>query len=125
MKYIFLSLMLVFSMKGISQLKGAVPQSTAPANVNKERKTTPTAPADAAKTHALKLKQSLKLTDKQHQDIYKAFLEYETNMDKTGKSSIPKADRFKKMNEYNKKRQAKLKAILTKEQYHDYIMSFP
>lgn len=115
--------MLSFSLFG--QLKGAVPQSNAPEHINKERKVEDQSATSLAKNNAAKLKKSLKLTDKQHTDLYKVLLEYETNVEKTTNSKLAKKDQFNKLNQLNMAKQDKMKAILTKEQYHAYIMSFP
>ena len=123
---IFLFIAIVFiSNHAFAQLKGAVPQQSAPAHINEERKTENSTPALAAKNNADKLRKSLKLDEKQYDSLYKALLEYEKGVDQTTKSKLAKADQFKKMNQLNQTRQNKLKAILTKEQYHAYIMSFP
>ncbi|MFZ1561566.1 MAG: hypothetical protein WAT37_16650 [Saprospiraceae bacterium] len=124
-RFYFFVFLLLMSNIAFGQLKGAVPQETAPAHINEERKTTSSTPTSAAKNNADKLRKSLKLSEKQYNDLYKALVEYETGVDKTTRSKLPKADQFKKMNELNLVRQNKLKTILTKEQYHAYIMSFP
>lgn len=124
-RFYFFVFLLLMSNIAIGQLKGAVPQESAPSHINEERKPTSSTPASAAKNNADKLRKSLKLSEKQYNDLHKALVEYETGVDKTTRSKLPKADQFKKMNELNLIRQNKLKTILTKEQYHAYIMSFP
>ena len=121
--FIFGFLTVAFNLSG--QLKGAVPQANAPEHIHKERKVVSATPASAAKNNADKLKSSLKLTEKQYNDLYQALLVYETNVDKTTKSKMSKSNQFKKLNTLNVERQNKLKSIFTKEQYHAYIMSFP
>jgi uncharacterized protein YlxW (UPF0749 family) len=125
MKLFFFILTVLLSTNAIGQLKGAVPQESAPSHINEERKTASSTPASAAKNNADKLRKSLKLSEKQYNDLRKALVEYETGVEKTTRSKLSKADQFKKMNELNLIRQNKLKTILTKEQYHAYIMSFP
>jgi len=71
------------------------------------------------------MKKTLKLSEKQYGDLYKALLTYETDVEKTSQSNLSKKDQFDKMNKLNISKQEKLKAILSKEQYHAYIMSFP
>ncbi len=124
-RFYFFVFLLLMSNFAFGQLKGAVPQQSAPAHINEERKAESSTPASAAKNNADKLRKSLKLNEKQYNELYKALVEYETGVDKTTKSKLPKADQFKKMNQLNLARQNKLKTILTKEQYHAYIMSFP
>ncbi len=124
-KYILFISALFVAANAFGQLKGAVPQAKTPAHMNEQRKIPSNSPAAVAKNNADKLNTSLKLSEKQHKDLYLALLDYETNVDKTTKSKLSKSDQFKKMNELNIKRQEKLKLILNKEQYHAYIMSFP
>jgi hypothetical protein len=106
-------------------LNGAVPQKSTPEHIKKERKVEVTTPSSIAKNNADKLKKSLKLNDSQYNDLHAALIDYEVAVDKTTKSKMSKQDQFKKLNELNLKRQNKLKTILTEEQFHSYIMSFP
>ena len=114
-----------WQLEGFGQLKGAVPQSEVPEHLKAERKPEDKSAASLAKNNAAKMKNSLKLSEKQHNDLYKVLLEYETGVDKTNKSKLSKKDQFGKMNQLNLVKQDKMKLILTKEQYHAYIMSFP
>lgn len=125
MRILFFLLFVIHSTQIFGQLKGAVPQSSAPSHINEERKEENKSAVSLAKSNAAKLKKSLKLTDKQHDDLYKALLDYETNVEKTTKSKLSKKDQFNKLNQLNMTKQDKMKTILTKEQYHAYIMSFP
>ncbi len=114
-----------FQSNGFCQLKGAVPQPEVPAHIKEERKPENISSVSLAKNNAAKMKKSLKLTEKQYNDLYKVLLEYETNVEKTTKSKLSKKDQFSKMNQLNINKQDKMKLILSKEQYHAYIMSFP
>mgnify|MGYP007117551728 FL=1 len=125
MKIIFFIFLSILTNQMFGQLKGAVPQADAPSHINEQRKEENKGAASLAKNNAAKLKKSLKLTDKQHEDLFKALLDYETNVEKTTKSKLSKKDQFNKLNQLNMAKQDKMKAILTKEQYHAYIMSFP
>jgi hypothetical protein len=125
MRIFLLLALLIIAQQGFTQLKGAVPQSSAPAHIKGERKPDDNSAVSLAKNNAAKMKKSLRLTDKQHADLYAVFLEYETGVEKTAKSKLSKKEQFDKMNLLNSKKQEKMKAILTKEQYHAYIMSFP
>lgn len=109
----------------MGQLKGAIPQTDVPENIKKEKKAVPTTPAGIAKINAEKLSKSLKLNQKQSEEIYQAFLDYEMNVDKTNKSNLTNKEKYVKINKLNSTRQNNLKKILTKEQYNTYIMSFP
>lgn len=120
---IFISLF--FAINANAQLKGAVPQKEQPKHINEDRKVSNSTPQSIAKNNVDKLKKSLKLDDKQYKDLFTAFVEYETGVYNTNRSKLSSKDQFKKLNELNAARQAKLKKILSKEQYHAYIMSFP
>ena len=124
-KYVFIFVCLLFAELSIGQLKGAIPQTDVPENLKIEKKATPTTPTAIAKNNAEKLSQSLKLNQKQSEEIYQAFLNYETNVDKTNKSKLTNKEKYVKINKLNSMRQTNLKKILTKEQYNTYIMSFP
>lgn len=125
MKVLFLIFGLFLSLHSYGQLKGAVPQKDQPKHISEERKVTKTTPESQAKNNADKLKKSLKLDDKQYKDLYAALLDYEKGVYANSRSKLSKKDQFNKHNELNAKRQAQLKKILTQEQYHAYIMSFP
>ena len=124
-RVLFVILFLMSKQFIFCQIKEAVQQKPLPPNAIESRKPLSTAPTDVAKNNAVKLKQSLKLNEAQYSELYKVLVTYETNIDIVGKSKLPKANQFKKMNEYSKIRQQKMKEILTKEQYNNYIMSFP
>lgn len=119
----FFSLMLAFNSYG--QLKGAVPQKDQPNHMGEERKVARTTPESLAKNNADKLKKSLKLDEKQYKELYAALLEYEKGVAANAKSKLSKKEQFNKLNQLNARRQEQLKKILSKEQYHAYIMSFP
>lgn len=125
MKYVFVIFCLFFAEIAKGQLKGAIPQTDVPENIKKEKKAVPTTPAGIAKINAEKLSKSLKLNQKQSEEIYQAFLDYEMNVDKTNKSKLTNKEKYVKINKLNSTRQNNLKKILTKEQYNTYIMSFP
>lgn len=125
MKYIFIILGLFFAQLSFGQLKGAIPQSEVPEDLKKEKMVAPSTPEGVAKENAEKLTKSLKLNQKQSADLQVALLDYETNVNKINKSKLTNKEKYLKINEQNRTRQSKLKAILTKEQYNTYIMSFP
>ncbi|MBK8518726.1 MAG: hypothetical protein IPL55_21305 [Saprospiraceae bacterium] len=125
MRIIIYLCMMFMSFEIFGQLKGAVPQSTVPEHINDDRKVENNSAKSAAKNNADKMKKTLKLSEKQYGDLYKALLTYETDVEKTSQSNLSKKDQFDKMNKLNISKQEKLKAILSKEQYHAYIMSFP
>jgi len=125
MKYILFTFLLLFSSQSYCQLKGAIKQENVPDHFNEERKTENSSITSIAKNNALKMKKSLKLNDKQHSELYKILLEYETQVEKTTSSNLSKKDQYTKLNKLNMAKQDKLKAILTPEQYKAYMLSFP
>lgn len=115
--------MLAFHASG--QLKEVSQNSLPPVSTSKEVNVASNSPAASAKSKAKKMKTSLKLTDKQEKSIYGVFFKYETDSDKVHKSKLTKKEKFAKINILNRERQKEMEKILTKEQYHSYIMSFP
>ena len=125
MKFLFLFTFSIVSTFAFGQLKEAT-QNTVPADVKpKEKKEVFNSPAALAKSKAKKMKASLNLTDKQETSIYNVFFKYETETEKVQKSKMTKKEKFTKMNALSRDRQKQMELILTKEQYHNYIMSFP
>ena len=120
MKYPFILFLLLFSNCAFAQLKGAVPQPNAPEHIKKERKKPANTPTAKALEVSTKLTKTLGLND-----LHAAILDYETNVTNVNKSNLSKKDKYNKIHTLNMKRQARLKAILTPEQYKTYILSFP
>ena len=124
-KFIFLFAFSILSTAAFSQLKEAT-QNAVPTDVKaKEKKEVFNSPAALAKSKAKKMKTSLNLTDKQEASIYNVFFKYEADTEKVQKSKLSKKEKFTKLNALSRDRQKQMQQILTKEQYHDYIMSFP
>lgn len=124
-KFLFSFIFIVFGTAAFGQLKEAS-QNPIPADAKvKEKKEVFNSPAALAKSKAKKMKTSLNLNDKQEESIYQVFLKYETDTDKVQKSKMTKKEKFTKMNALSRERQKQMEKILTKEQYHSYIMSFP
>jgi len=125
MKFIFLFAFSILGTAVFGQLKEAT-QNAVPTDLkSKEKKEVFNSPAALAKSKAKKMKTSLNLTDKQEASIYNVFFKYETDTEKVQKSKLSKKEKFTKLNALSRDRQKQMQQILTKEQYHDYIMSFP
>jgi hypothetical protein len=125
MKYPFILFLLLLSNCAFAQLKGAVPQPNAPEHIKKERKKPANTPTAKALEVSTKLTKTLGLNEVQQKDLHAAILDYETNVTNVNKSNLSKKDKYNKIHTLNMKRQARLKAILTPEQYKTYILSFP
>jgi len=125
-KYLFLFLFIcINSSVAYGQLKEATQNPIPQDATTKEKKVAFNTPAAAAKAKAKKMKTSLKLNDIQETSIYDIFLKYENDTDKVQKSKLTKKEKFTKMNKLSRDRQKQMEKILTKDQYHNYIMSFP
>ena len=125
MKYPVILFLLLLSNYTFGQLTGAVPQPNAPEHIKKERKKPANTPAGKALEVSTKLTKTLGLNEVQQKDLHAAILDYETNVTNVNKSNLSKKDKYNKIHTLNMKRQARLKAILTPEQYKTYILSFP
>lgn len=123
MRILIFLFLCILSSPIFGQLKGAVPQASAPAHINDERKVEKLSAASKAKDVASKMKKTLKLNDKQHDSLYKIVFEYETNVEKTTKSKLSKKQQFDKLNDLYLVQLDKMKALFTKEQFHAYKMS--
>jgi len=97
----------------------------APEHIKKERKKPANTPTAKALEVSTKLTKTLGLNEVQQKDLHAAILDYETNVTNVNKSNLSKKDKYNKIHTLNMKRQARLKAILTPEQYKTYILSFP
>ncbi len=124
-KYLYLFLFTFINVSAFGQVKEASQNPVPKDVVAKEKKMVFNTPAAAAKSKANKMKTSLKLTETQEASIYDVFFKYETDTDKIQKSKLTKKEKFTKMNSLSRERQKQLEKILTKEQHHAYIMSFP
>lgn len=125
MKFLLLFVLSILSNGVIAQLKESPQSSQTPDRKAKERKEIRSTPTEASKLKAKKLKSSLQLTDQQETSIYNVYLKYDKDVSKVRKSKLSNKDKFAKMNSLNQEKQKQMERILTKEQYNDYILSFP
>lgn len=124
MKFVLIIFVMMYSHFSFGQISTS--QNELPAGVQKNRPVEVKAtPEISAKNSTEKLTTSLKLNAKQKNDLHVALLDYETNLMKIDKSKATKKEKFTKKKVLYKERQTRLKSIFTKQQFNDYLLSFP
>ncbi len=125
LKYIFSLLLLVAGLSQSSAQIKATVQPVPPGASEKARVAKPTTPEGIAKSSADNLKKTLGLSEKQRTSIYKALLDHTLAVKQVKSSKLSNKEKYNKTVALDQARTKKFEAIMTKEQYKSYILTFP
>lgn len=100
-------------------------QATPPPKSTKAPEVVNNSPTAVAKSTSVKLQKTLGLNDNQKGEIYKAVFEHAQGMQNIQKLKLTNKEKYNKSQELDIKKTKKFEAIMTKEQFNKYRLTFP